>query len=205
VSRADLPAQVSSGSAPGATGRLPDVGDPAPDAWLLDLQGERVALSSFWAERPSVVVFLRYFGCPFCQMQVVSLREERQRFDSIGGAIVLLGQGEPGQGLAFTRSHDLPFPCLLDADRTAFGAYGLGRGTVMQIFSPKVGVPFLRANLHGETRQRGLRGGRFTQMPGTFVVDIDGTIRLAHRNRHIGDSPPAETLLRTLAELRPPA
>src|SRR5207247_7149471 len=102
-------------------------------------------------------------------------------------------------GRSFTASHALPFPCLLDRDRALFRAYGLGRGTTIQIFSPRVAVPFLRANLHPDTRQRGLRGGSFTQMPGTFVVDVTGTIQVAHRNRHIGDSPTNEVLLAAVA------
>jgi len=49
----------------------PEVGDPAPDALLTDLERHEVRLSSLWRDRPAVVVFLRYFGCPFCQTQVV--------------------------------------------------------------------------------------------------------------------------------------
>ena len=56
----------------------PGVGDRAPDATLLDLDGGEVALSSLWKDRPAVLVFLRYFGCPFCQAQVASLRDDRE-------------------------------------------------------------------------------------------------------------------------------
>ena len=64
----------------------PQVGDPAPDAILLAGEGGRVQLSSFWKERPAVLVFLRYFGCPFCQMHVVKLREDQQLFRDAGAA-----------------------------------------------------------------------------------------------------------------------
>ncbi len=185
-------------------GVAPEVGDPAPDGEVLDVGEGPVRLSSAWAEAPAVLVFLRYFGCPFCQMQVVSLREARERFVEAGANVVLVGQGEPERGRAFTASHAVPFPCLLDRDRALYRAYGLGRGTAMQIFSPRVAVPFVRANLHPETMQRGLRGGSFTQMPGTFVVDREGTIRMAHRNRHIGDSPSTDALLATVASLASP-
>jgi hypothetical protein len=40
----------------------PGVGDPAPDSVLWDPDGEEVALSSFWRERPALVVFLRHWG-----------------------------------------------------------------------------------------------------------------------------------------------
>ncbi len=44
-----------------------DVGDAAPDIALRDLGGNEVMLSSAWRVGPAALVFLRYFGCPFCQ------------------------------------------------------------------------------------------------------------------------------------------
>jgi len=183
----------------------PQVGDPAPDAILLNSEGDPVPLSSFWRERPAVVVFLRYFGCPFCQMHVVKLREEQQLFRDAGAVVVLVGQGSPEEGAGFCQRKHLPFPCLLDTDKSAYRAYGLRRRNLAVVMSPRVAVPFVRANMNPETRQRGLEGGDFFQMPGTFVVDISGTVRLAHRNRTIADSPPNHALLEALAGLRQPA
>ena len=180
----------------------PQVGDPAPDAILLAGGGGRVQLSSFWKERPAVLVFLRYFGCPFCQMHVVKLREDQQLFRDAGAAVVLVGQGSPEEGAGFCQRKHLPFPCLLDGEKSAYRAYGLRRRNLAVVVSPRIAVPFVRANLSPETRQRGLEGGDFFQMPGTFIVDAAGIVRLAHRNRTIADSPPNHALLDVLAGLK---
>jgi prostamide/prostaglandin F2alpha synthase len=184
------------------TAPLPNVGDPAPTGVLLDGQGRDVDVARFWADRPAVLVFLRYFGCPFCQAQVVSLREDQERFRQSEGGVVLIGQGDPEQGNEFVASKHLPFPCLIDRERALYGAYGLFPGSPMQVFGPRVALPFLRTGLRGETLQRGLRGGRFMQMPGTFVVDTDGVLRFAHRNRTVADSPGNDHILRVLQGLR---
>jgi hypothetical protein len=42
--------------------KRPGVGDPAPDALLLNLNGRQVRLSARWRRRPLVAVFLRHFG-----------------------------------------------------------------------------------------------------------------------------------------------
>jgi peroxiredoxin len=63
-------------------------------------------------------------------------------------------------------------------------------------------LPFLRANLHRETVQRGMHGGAFMQMPGTFVIDTEGVVRMAHRNRHIADTPRNQQILQVLSNLR---
>ena len=68
---------------------------------------------------------------------------------------------------------------MLDTEGWVYSDYGLGRGSLRQVFGPVSIAPFLRANLHAETRQRGLKGGSMMQMPGTFVVDSQGVVRFA--------------------------
>jgi peroxiredoxin len=183
----------------------PEVGDPAPDALLIDLERREVRLSSLWQERPAVVVFLRYFGCPFCQTQVVTLRDEHERINRSGADVALVGHGDPDAAVEFASSKALPFPLLLDRDRGTYRAYGLVQGKAMQVLSPRVALPWIKAELSSETRQRGLSGGNFLQMPGTFVVDTRGVvrarggmIRMAHRNRNLADAPSIDQLLDAL-------
>ena len=190
----------------------PEVGDPAPDALLTDLERREVRLSSLWKERPAVVVFLRYFGCPFCQTQVVTLRNEHERIRRSGAGVGLVGHGDPEAAIEFASSKDLPFPLLLDRDRGTYRAYGLVQGKAMQVLSPRVALPWIKAELSSETRQHGLAGGNFLQMPGTFVIDTTGVVqarggrvRMAHRNRNFADAPSIERLLEALAGAgRPP-
>ena len=85
-------------------------------------------------------------------------------------------------------------------------AYGLVQGKAMQVLSPRVALPWIKAELSAETRQRGLAGGSFLQMPGTFVIDTSGVvqarsgkIRMAHRNRDFADAPSIERLIEALA------
>jgi peroxiredoxin len=189
----------------------PEVGDLAPDALLVNLEREEVRLSQLWNERPAVVVFLRYFGCPFCQTQVVNLRNENDRIRGAGASVGLIGHGDPEAAVEFASSKSLPFPLLLDRDRGTYRAYGLVQGKAMQVLSPKVALPWIKAELSPETRQRGLAGGSFLQMPGTFVIDTSGVvrarggrIRMAHRNRNFADAPSVERLIEALAQTERP-
>ncbi|HEY7283594.1 MAG TPA: peroxiredoxin-like family protein [Actinomycetota bacterium] len=178
----------------------PQVGDPAPDAELIEAPEGRAVLSSAWSAGTAVIVFLRYFGCPFCQMQVASLRDDRERFETADAEVVLVGQGSTEEAERFVQGRRLPFRCLVDPDRSAYRAYGLGRGTPAQVYGPRVFVPFVKANLTGHP-QLGLRGGSFHQMPGSFVVDRTGTLRFVHRNRTVADTPPNQALLDAVAEI----
>ncbi|MGZ6544760.1 MAG: SelL-related redox protein [Actinomycetota bacterium] len=177
---------------------LPDVGDPAVDVTLVDGDGVRVQLSSQWADRPAVLVFLRYFGCSFCQAQVVGLRRDRERFDATGARVVLIGQGGPGDRGAFGDPALMPFTVLFDPDRAAFRAYGLEHARALQVLAPKTALPWMRLQLHSETRHRGLHGGSLTQLAGTFIVDQTGEVRMAYRSRHVAESPENQAILDVL-------
>ena len=179
----------------------PLLGIAAPDALLFDADGSELALSSFWREGPLILTFLRYFGCPFCQAQVGELRRDQPQFDKEGARVALIGQGSVEQARAFSGRHLVPFPLLLDPHGLAFHAFGLVAGSLRQLFAPSVGVSFLARQLNPETRQRGLQGGSFRQMPGTFVIDGAGIVRFTHRSRTIAEGPSNETLLRVIREL----
>jgi peroxiredoxin len=180
----------------------PNVRDLAPDVALLDAAAHWAELSTFWRLEPAVVVFLRYFGCPFCQAQVVQLRDDQKLFDDAGAGVVLIGQGNPDEAVQFSERMKQPFECLVDPTRSAYRAYGLSTATPTKILTPQVGLSFLRANLNKETIQRGMHGGSFAQMPGTFVIDTEGVVRMAHRNRHIADTPSNQQILQVLSRLR---
>lgn len=123
-------------------------------------------------------------------------------FLEAGANVVLIGHGDRRAAEEFRKAKAVPFTFLLDPDRAAYRAYGLARGGLMQVFGPSTALPFLSANLRPETRQRGLKGGDLMQMPGTFVVDGEGVVRFAHRNRHVADSPRNLDILVALSRIR---
>ncbi|MEX2274082.1 MAG: peroxiredoxin-like family protein [Actinomycetota bacterium] len=185
------------------------VGDLAPDADLLGLDRKIVRLSDFWERQPIVLVFLRYFGCPFCQAQVAELKRDEPRFREAGAGVVLVGHGHPGAAEAFSAKRRLPFPLLMDPWRDAYESYGLREATFGEVVGPRALPQMLRRGLAKDTRQGGLHGGSLKQMPGTFVIDTggvirhdDGIVRLVHRNRDVADAPSNDAILDVLLALR---
>jgi hypothetical protein len=51
------------------------VGDPAPDLSLLDANGAPVDLSALWAAGPTLLLFLRHYGCSCLAERWDSLRD----------------------------------------------------------------------------------------------------------------------------------
>ena len=173
----------------------PMIGDTAPKPSLIGLDGRRTSLADRWSARPTVVSFLRYFGCPFCQAWVGRLVGRAETFEEVGVGVVLIGQGTAGEALGFTGPRRVPFEILVDPDRSAYHAFGLVEGGPLQILAPAAVVGYLGVHIRGEGRQGGLHGGSLAQMPGTFVVDAAGVIRFVHRNKHQADDPEVGALL----------
>ena len=88
------------------------------------------------------------------------------------------------------------FPLFADPTGLAYAAYGLRRGRFAELFGPAVLRRALAATLRGYIA--GLPAGDTRLLPGAFVIDRDGRIRLAHYARHVADHAPVDLLLSVL-------
>ena len=164
-----------------------------------------MSLRTVWSDRPAVISFLRYFGCPFCQAWVGRLVGNAEAFTEADTNVVLVGQGTVGAALGFTGPRRVPFEVLLDRDLAAYRAFGLDEGGVLELLTPAAATAYVGVHVRREGRQGGLGGGSVRQMPGTFIVDRSGIVRYAHRNRHQADDPDIGVVLDRCRDLpRPP-
>jgi peroxiredoxin len=129
------------------------------------------------------------------------LRDQAERFEEAGAAVVLVGLGRPEQARDFCERRRVPFACVVRPDRAVHRAYGLRRGNLNQLAGPLVWGPWLRDQLTGKNQGRFGQGDP-AQLPGTFVVDTDGVVRFAHRGRRSNDNPANDEVLAALASLR---
>lgn len=113
--------------------------------------------------------------------------ERKAEIDSLGAAVVLVAYDRPSLLQAKMLHHlTLPYPLLLDAEKKAYAAWGLGRtGLGGAMLSPSLNWRYLKLLLRGE-RFLGLAPDMF-QLGGDFVVDRQGYLRFAHRMRNNGD------------------
>ncbi len=59
---------------------------------VLDRQGREIVLGSLWAEGPTLLVFLRYFGCLCCSEQITELAPRLEELHQLGIRTVLVGE-----------------------------------------------------------------------------------------------------------------
>lgn len=184
----------------------PQVGDQAPNIALADSSGKTVDLSDYWRERPALLMFWRHYGCGCGLDRASQLQNEYGDYTSAGASVVVIGQGEPERSAAYAEKYGLPCPVLCDPDFRAYEAYGLLEGKPSQIVydAPE---EFLRGDYGAFVQLAKARreAGRPLvdspwQLPGEFVVDRAGVIRLAYRYQYCEDFPNPLVLVAAIRE-----
>ncbi len=98
--------------------------------------------------------------------------------------------------------HGLPFPVLIDRDRQAYRAYGLGRGSVHRIWGLDSARRYLEI-----VREDGLSGLRrptedTRQLGGDFVIDAAGRLAWGFWGTGPADRPSVDQLVDALDRAR---
>ena len=102
----------------------------------------------------------------------------RDRLDELGAEtrVALVTFTDPANLAGYLASNELPFPVLVDPDRAAYRAYGLGRGSTARIWGWRAARRYLQllrvdgvGRLHRPTEDT-------RQLGGDFVVGPDGRL-----------------------------
>lgn len=182
----------------------PQIGDAAPDRTLHDHGGQPVALHDIWRDQPALLIFWRHFGCGCGLARAERLRKEHIDYVAAGATVVIVGQGTPERAAAYRATQELEPSILCDPDYGTYHAYGLRDALVPQVLfdAPREMWGHDRATGEEFQRQRRDQGRPLVDnpwlLPGEFVIDTTGTIRLAHRYQHCEDFPEPLVLLAAL-------
>ena len=182
------------------------VGDMAPDFELQDSTGVKVRLQDFWSKKPALILFWRHYGCSCGIDRANRLQNEYSDYVKLGANVVIIGQGEPERAAAYIQNHNLPCQVLCDPTYKVYQAYDLLEGKPSQIVFDAPDE-FLQCSYDAGVKLQKSRHGteRATvdspwQLPGEFVVDTAGTIRLAYRYQYCEDLPNPLVLVGAIKE-----
>jgi peroxiredoxin len=162
---------------------------------VLNTRSELVRLGSLFADTPSVVIWLRHFGCSFCLEQVKVLVSALPEIRAAGGQLVLIGHGTPAQALHFQQMKAPGTLVVTDPDRTSYRTLGAHR-SVWGILGPGDFASWRRGRRLG-IRSEGLQGDAL-QLGAAMVVVPPGRVLLLHVNSSLGDHPQVDQLVMAL-------
>jgi hypothetical protein len=130
----------------------------------------------------------------------VKVCDRADRLDSADATALFVVHDEPDRiREQLLAGIEVPFPILVDQDRTAYAAWGLGRAPWWRIWlDPAVWWSYATLLGSGE-RLRG-SGEDALQLGGDFVVAVDGSIAYSRPQRR-DDRPPVGELLTVVRDL----
>lgn len=137
---------------------------------------------------PILLVFLRHAGCTFCREALSDIAAQRRSIEAGGTRVVLVHMGGEDHASKYFQHYGLQDVLRIsDPNQALYRAFGLGRGSLFNLFGPKV---WLRGFQAGVLKRHGI--GRLVgdgfQMPGVFLV-FHGEVLRSYRHQSAADRP----------------
>ena len=153
--------------------------------------GEAVTLATLANGQPHAIVFLRHLGCIFCREHVGMLR------DVPASQLTFVAMATPAEAERFRAELKVPQAIICDPGKTLYAEFGLGEGTLGQLFSFETFRRGIRASMAG------YRSGRPNADPrvlgGSFVVNAEGDVVWSRPSLNAADNATAAEILAALS------
>lgn len=133
----------------------------------------------------------------------------RDRLDEVAGArgeqaeVVLITFTTPEELDAYQLRRQLRLPILIDADRSVYRAYGMGRGSFLDVWgwrSVRRYWQILRPSGPGRRRDLHATSEDTRQLGGDMVIAPDGRLSWGHWSTRSTDRPSVDDILRAVAD-----
>jgi len=168
------------------------VGDTAPNfkfdtPWKRDQDFISVA-----NEKQAVFVFLRYHGCPVCQMEMANFKRDIGLFTDKGVKVFVFLQSSMETLQSLLKQEEWPFEIVSDPKGTLFKKYGVEPGGIIRYLHPRGLVALMKALSRGFMHKK--FEGKETQLPAAFIIKSNQTIKYAYYGKTISDIPTPSAL-----------
>jgi len=171
-------------------------GDFAPLFTAADALGREFSLADYNGKKNVVLVFLRYAGCPLCQMALGAMKASYNEFESKDAVVAAFIQS-PRERLAEAGDvSEFPFHIIPDPEEHIYRIYGVGSTNILGLANPNVLIRGLKATAKGY--KQGKMEGNLWQLPADFIVGKDGRLTLARIGKDVSDNLPVSELLSSI-------
>ncbi len=179
----------------GAAEKALKVGARAPDFTLPDINGNPVTLLRLLAQGPAVIAFYRGEWCPYCNLQLRAYQQILPQIRSLGASLVAVSPQTPDHSLSMAEKNALGFAVLSDVGNLVARRYGL-------VFTIEEPVRAAHKRVGADLPAFNADNSWELPIPGTFIVDTWGTVRLASVNPDFTHRLEPSAILEKLEELQ---
>ena len=144
----------------------------------------------------AVFVFLRYHGCPVCQMEMANLKRDIELFNQKRSRVFVFLQSSTATLIPLLKEEDWSFDIVCDPKGIIFQLYAVEPGGIMKYLHPACLIAAIKATIRGFFH--GKFEGKETQLPAAFIIKSDKTINYVYYGKHASDVPKPPTLAENL-------
>jgi hypothetical protein len=125
------------------------------------------------------------------------LRAHEAEFAARGAKLAAVSLGDRNYARFFREDTGIDFPLLVDEERLAYKALGLGVANVLHVLRSDNAKARKRASAAGHRQHKW--GDHVFQLGGSFVFGPGNVDRYAHVSKTFGDNAPVDDLLSALS------
>ncbi len=175
-------------------------GQTAPDVIYQTADKSQVKLFDKLKEaEKTFLIFLRYMGCPFCQVDIMELCEEYGRFTAEKTQVVLVLQSKVETVRSQTLVPQIPFDIACDPEMKLYELYGVEAAASMgKMLRPNKQLFHKTGMILKKKLKHGAYEGNEHQLPAIFLLDKEGNVRHAHYASSVTDLPDINGMLKLL-------
>jgi peroxiredoxin len=177
------------------------IGAHAPNLTLTNVQDQPIHLESFLRQRPTLLTFLRHFGCPFCRDWMKQLQTHHAELDALGVQVLAVAMGEPKHARRYCGDLAPNLTCFTSTDHQPYFDYGLSLAGIGQVLNLNAAQNAIKVII-GKGTMGGPIIGDPRMLPGSFLIDSQGVVRWAFYAADVSEQPDMTDLLAHAKGLR---
>ena len=136
----------------------------------------------------TALIFLRYYGCPMCQLDLFEYAVNYEKVTQTGGQIAVVLQSHPNVLRQEITDNTFPYEIICDPDMELYQKFSIDPApSMLKMMSLKAVKKVIRSSKLGY--KHGLYEGNEQQLPATFILDADLRVHHAHYGKDAGDVP----------------
>jgi peroxiredoxin len=158
-----------------------EVGDTIPDFWTRDINGREIDSRSF--KQPTLIVFLRYAGCPFCNLAVYRLAHEYKLLQKNGCDVIAFVQSDEAnieENIIQQQPATPPFSIVSDQQQDIYQLFSVRPNALKAAkYTAKNATHWIDAVMKKNFKQTSFDGSAF-MVPAFFLVDTRSVVQLVN-------------------------
>ena len=156
---------------------------------ILNEDSSAIPIRTLWEKQPTILVFLRHFGCDACRVHALEVWKNREAYLAKGATLHFIGNGTPHFMNQFKKEFGLQHASFFtDPTLKTFKAAGFKRGFWIDPGQMHSRTEFLRLAI--AHRIQNAEQGNAWQLGGVLAICPGGKPTYQFTSQMMGDFPP---------------